>query len=161
EREELMAPPESVRRRIAPKEIDPGRIAVLTFSIWLRTLPQLLAITALVHLPLLPLKWWLHEAKAGSLREVLQDFGSSLDIFGLATSGVIAGLAVLLLFQRLRGGPADLGRSIRQGIRRLGTLLVVTAIVFTAIVVVPILLAWLSRKWEIGGLHPVFILVCF
>ena len=130
-----MALPGSTRRRVPPKVIGPARIVTRTFSIWWRSLGQLLAIAALVHVPLLALKWWLHEGGEESWRAT---FLGMLPVLNLTVfPNVIEGLAVLLVFQRLRGEPADVGRSIRQGTGRLWTILAIAAVIFVVMLVIP------------------------
>jgi hypothetical protein len=133
--EESMALPGSTRRRFPPKVIGPARIVSRTFSIWWGSLPQLLAIAALVHVPLLGLKWWLHEGEEGSWRATFLGFLPALNF--AVFPDIIEGLAVLLIFQRVRGEPVDLGRSIRQGSRRIGTILAIAAVVSVLMLAIP------------------------
>lgn len=137
-----MAVPEYPPTRTPPKVIAPSRIVARSISIWWRTMPQLLAIAAIVHLPLLAVKWWLAQGQEESLRALVSHFMPVLDL--TVAASVIEGLAVLLIFKRLRREPADVARSVRQGTRRLGTILAIAAIVLAVLVVIPTTVAIVS-----------------
>jgi branched-subunit amino acid transport protein AzlD len=128
-----MAGPVSARVD-ATKKFSASRVVTRTLSVWWRSLPQLLAIAAIVHVPLFAVKWWASGAPEGSFGTIV-DGALSVVEFTVFSRG-IEGLAVLLVFQRLQREPADVARSIRQGVRRLGTVLaiaVITAVVLFAI----------------------------
>ena len=118
-----------------------GRVVARTFAVWSRTLPQLLLISALVHVPVVALMFWLRRMDEFSLpRTLLVRTLPSLE--ATAVTKCCEGFAVLLVFRRLRGERPDLVRSLREGLRRLVTIAVVATLLAVAFLV-PTLVVWL------------------
>jgi hypothetical protein len=109
------------------RTIEVSRVVGRTFRIWFRTLPQLLLVTLLAHAPLIAAKYWLRDAgNAGDWRGAVARALPIVELF--AMSAIVEAFAVLMVFQRLRGEPIDLGRSIAIGFRRIGAVLGIAAI---------------------------------
>jgi hypothetical protein len=104
-----------------------SRVVVRTFTVWVRTLPQLLVVAAIVHAPLVAVKYLLRDsAEADDWRGAI---ARALPIVEAHTALTIAeACVVLLVFRRLRGETIDLGRSIAVGLHRIGTVLGIAAI---------------------------------
>jgi hypothetical protein len=94
-----------------------SRVIGQMFRVWFASLPQLLLIAAIVYAPLFGLKWFLI-GKTGWQRQLLIAL-PTIQFIAIASIG--QAFAIRFVFQRLRGDPADLGRSIAIGMRRLGT----------------------------------------
>lgn len=95
------------------------RVLSRAVPLWFRTLPQLLIAVAIVHVPLATLQWLLKNG-GGTAKAVTSALGY-LEIF--TGSELTESFVVHLVFQRLRGAPVELGRSIAIGARRFPTIL--------------------------------------
>jgi hypothetical protein len=112
-----------------PRRADPMRASTVlgrTFSLWISTLPKLLAVAALVHLPRFAVRWFFLARPSNPVLVALQSGFESLEF--LVVPAFVSVFAVYFVFQRLRDEPADLGRSIALGFRRILTSLGITAI---------------------------------
>jgi hypothetical protein len=118
------------------------RVVARTLYVWSRTLPQLLVVAAIVHVPLLAFAFWLRDvpiekSPLGALRRLLPYI--ELTVF----SRIVEALATRLVFERLRGAATDVARSIAQGFRRLWTVVTIaglTAVTFMALPMAAMLL---------------------
>ena len=108
-----------------------GRIGVAAIfggalRVWIRALPQLLFIAAVVHAPLVPLLFYVGSSPPpGSARGVT---GRALPVFDFAVYAATEACAVGLVMRWLRGEPTRPMSSLRAGMRRVGTALGITAI---------------------------------
>ncbi len=97
-----------------------------TMRIWVSTLPRLLAVAALVHVPRFAVLWYFQTHEAGATATSLGQAFQSLEY--LVLPAFVGVFAIYFVFQRLRDEPADLGRSVALGFRRIGAALGITAI---------------------------------
>jgi len=97
-----------------------------TMRIWVSTLPKLLAVAALVHVPRFAVLWYFQTHEAGATATSLGQAFQRLEY--LVLPAFVGVFAVYFVFQRLRDEPADLGRSVALGFRRVGAALGITAI---------------------------------
>jgi hypothetical protein len=133
------------------KQVDPARLiscgpTVLgtTFSLWTSTIPQLLAVAALVHLPRFALRCIFLGHPSNPVLVALQSGFESLDF--IVVPAFVSVFAVYFVFQRLRSEPADLGRSIALGFRRILTSLGITAILGAPLFVLVYLSVHMSQE---------------
>lgn len=106
------------------------------FFVWTRTFTQLLVVAAIVHVPLLGFEWWLQGLPPGdSMRDRIVRVLPGIDFFVL--SRVVEAFAALLVFQRLKGVEVSVARSIREGLRRIGTILAIVVITLVALMLIP------------------------
>jgi hypothetical protein len=96
-----------------------------TMRIWISTLPKLLAVAALVHVPRFAVSWYFETHEAGATTVRLGQAFQRLEY--LVLPAFVGVFAVYFVFQRLRDEPADLGRSVTLGFRRIGAALGITA----------------------------------
>lgn len=124
------APPpppfEPYRRKPKSEPVTASSIVGKTMSIWISTLPKLLAVAALVHVPRFAVLWWFQTHEAGATAARLGEAFQRLEL--LVVPAFVGVFAVYFVFQRLRDEPADLGRSVTLGFRRIGAALGITAI---------------------------------
>ena len=109
-----------------PEALRASTLLGRTFSLWISTLPMLLVVAALVHLPRFVVRWFFLDRPANPVLVALQSGFESLDF--LVVPAFVSIFAVYFVFQRLRDEPADLGRSIALGFRRIVTSLGITAL---------------------------------
>jgi hypothetical protein len=113
-----------------------GDLVGRALAVWITTLPHLLLVVAIVHVPLRGLEWWLLAATKGEVwRGTILRLMPVLD--WTVFSRIVEGLAVPLVFQRLRRDPPDVARSIRQGVRRFGAVATIAIVTLVVVIVVP------------------------
>jgi hypothetical protein len=101
--------------------IQASRVVGRTFRVWITSLPQLLIVAAIVHVPRFGVRWFTRGVADASL---LGQAAKALPfVEALVASAFVGSFAVRFVFQRLRGEPPDLGRSIAIGFTRIGTVL--------------------------------------
>jgi hypothetical protein len=109
-----------------PEALTASSIVGKTMRIWVSTLPKLLAVAALVHVPRFAVLWYFQTHEAGETAARLGAAFRQLEF--LVIPAFVGVFAVYFVFQRLRDEPADLGRSVALGFRRIGAALGITAI---------------------------------
>ncbi|HET6162569.1 MAG TPA: hypothetical protein VFG37_02805 [Planctomycetota bacterium] len=107
------------RRPQRPELMTASSIVGKTMRIWISTLPQLLAVAALVEVPRLAVAWFFRTRPVSPTLAQVADAFENLEL--MLIPAVVGVFAVYFVFQRLRDEPADLGRSIALGLRRIGT----------------------------------------
>lgn len=116
---EVALPPGGARRLVRP--ILASRIIGKSLRLWLSSLPQLLVVASIAWLPLFALRWVLR-GQSGWMSTV----ATSLPMLQLvAVTAIGQAFAVRFIFQRLRGEPTDLARSIAVGARRFGVVIAI------------------------------------
>lgn len=112
-------PPGGARRFVRP--ILASQVVGKSLRLWFTSLPQVMVVTAIAGLPFIALRWYLHE-QTGWKASVETSIPA---IQLLAVTAVGQAFAIRFIFQRLRGEPIELARSISVGARRIGTVLAI------------------------------------
>jgi hypothetical protein len=114
---EVAMPPGGARRHVRP--LVASQIVGKSLRLWFSSLPQLVVITSIAWLPFFALRWILYEQTGW--KATLENSLQALQLVAVTSIG--QAFAVRFVFQRLRGEPADLARSIARGGRRIATVL--------------------------------------
>ena len=110
-------PPGGARRHVRP--LIASQIVGKSLRLWFSSLPQLVIVTSIAWLPFFALRWYLREQTGW--KATLENSMGMLQIVAVTSIG--QAFAVRFVFQRLRGEPTDLARSIALGGRRIATVL--------------------------------------
>ncbi len=114
------------RRPARAEPLTAGSLVGKTMSVWSSTLPQLLAVAALVHAPRFAVSLYFQSRTPSPALAQLAEAFQMLEY--LLLPAFVGVFAVYFVFQRLRGERADLGRSVALGGRRIATSLGITAL---------------------------------
>jgi hypothetical protein len=140
------------RRPARPEPLTAGSLVGKTIRIWVSTLPQLLAVAALVHVPRFAVTFYFQTRTPSPTLTLLAEAFQKLEL--LLTPAFLGVFAVYFVFQRLRGERADLGRSVALGVRRIGTSLGITLLFAAPLIAVVFMTQRTTAELRSGSVTP-------
>jgi len=145
-------PPAPFRRPTRAEPLTAGSLVGKTMSVWSSTLPQLLAVAALVHAPRFAVSFYFQTRTPSPTLTLLAEAFQKLDL--LLTPAFLGVFAVYFVFQRLRAERADLGRSVALGLRRIGTSLGITLLFAAPLIAVVFMTQKTTEEFRRGSVTP-------